>query len=324
MIAANNGAFPWRGTAAGRELEAAQRGDGPPSPEAMRLLHDRATREAIDSQVAAGLDLITDGLVRFADPAAPAATHLGGVQPGPRREGYPGTGVPYTVPVVTGEVSWTRPILTEDYLFAAEGCARPVKPVLAGPYTLARIAEDRAYGDPMALAMALATALNQELRSLQGAGAPMIQIDEPACLVHPEEFPIFSRIWEVLGRGISASLCLNLEGGDAAPLFPGLARLKRLGCLNLDAWRGRAGLAALRDTRWPEGMRLGLGVADGRDARVETGEEIEALVRSIDGLPPADRILLGTASSLGDLPPDTAAAKLRALAEAARRLRARC
>jgi len=320
VIATNNGPFPWRGGVAGRALEAAIRGGGP-APEEVRLLQDRATREVIDSQVAAGLDLVTDGMVRVPDPTALAAARIGGLEPGPRGEGYPGGG-PYTVPVVRAEVSWNQPILTEDYLFAAQGCPRPVKPVVVGPYTLARLAEDRAYGEPMALAMALAAALNQELRSLQTAGATFIQIDEPACLLHPEEFPIFSRIWEVLGRGVSAPLALHLEGGDAAPLFAGMARLRRLACLSLDAVRGRAGLAAFAGIGWPEGLRLGLGVVDGRDARVESADEIEALVRSIPGLPPPDRILLGTASSLGDLPADTAAAKLRSLAEAARRLRA--
>jgi 5-methyltetrahydropteroyltriglutamate--homocysteine methyltransferase len=321
VIAANNGPFPWRGGPAGRELEAVLRRGDPPSPEAVRLLHDRATREAIDTQVAAGLDLITDGLVRHSDPTSVLAAHLGGMEPGPRAGVLPGTARPYAVPIVTGEISWAGPILAEDYLFASQSSPRPVKPVLLGPYTLARLADDRAYHDPLALAMALAAALNQELRSLQAAGAAFIQVDEPACLQHPEELPLFGRVWEVLGRGVTAALWLQLEGGDPAPLYPGLARLKRLGCLGVDAVRGRAGLAALREARWPEGLRIGLGVVDGRDARVETAAEIEALVRSIDGLPPAGRLLLGTASSLGDLPADTAAAKLRGLAEAARRLR---
>lgn len=321
MIATNNGPFPWRGGPAGRALEAALRGGGAPAPEEIRLLQDRVTREMTDAQVAAGLDLVTDGMVRWPDPTSLLVTHLGGLQAGPRRDGLPGGGGPYTVPVVTGDVSWAHPILTEDYLFAAQGCQRPVKPVLIGPYTLARLAEDPVYRDPMALAMSLATALNQELRSLQTAGASFVQIDEPAILLHPSEFPIFSRIWEVLGRGISAAMCLHLEGGDAAALYPGIARLKRLGCLSLDAVNGRNGLGAFGEARWPEGLRVGLGVVHGRDARVETPEEIEALVRSVPGLPPPERVLLGTASSLADLPADTAAAKLRALAEAARRLR---
>jgi 5-methyltetrahydropteroyltriglutamate--homocysteine methyltransferase len=319
VIATNNGPFPWRGGPAGRALEEALK-DGGPAPEEVRLLQDRVTREAIDSQIAAGLDLVTDGMVRAPDPTALPAALVGGLAAGPRREGYPAGG-PYTVPIVTDEVAWRRPILTEDYLFASRGCPRPVKPVLTGPYTLARLAEDRAYGDPMALATALAAALNQELRSLQAAGATLIQIDEPACLLEPAEFPIFSRVWEVLGRGITTPLALHLEGGDAGPLFAGIARLKRLACLSLDTVRGRAGLASFAAVRWPDGLRLGLGVVDGRDARVESADEIAAVVRSIPGLPPPDRILLGTAASLGDLPPDTAAAKLRGLAEAARRLR---
>ncbi len=180
--------------------------------------------------------------------------------------------------------------------------------------------EDKAYGDPSALAMALAIALNQELRALQAAGATFLQIDEPALLERREEFPIFTRVWEVLGRGIGATLCLHLEGGGIEVLYPGIARLKRLGCLSLDAVAGRGSLALLESTPWPEALRIGLGVVDGRTESVESPEAIAAMVRSLRGLPPHDRVILGTASDLGLLTHAAAAEKLGCLAKAARML----
>ncbi len=302
MIATNNGSFPWRTP------------DTPDRLEGAAL--DRVTREAIDAQIRAGLDLVTDGLVRRRDPVTHVAGSLEGVAPGEQRQGLPGSGGSYRVPVVHSEVAWKKPILTEDFLFAKGGSSRPVKPVLLGPYTLSRLAEDRAYNDPMALAVGFAIALNLELKALQAAGATWIQVDEPAILLEKEDFPTFTRLWEVLGRGVTLRLCLHLEGGDIQGIYPGIARLKRLACLSLDCVRGRASLDLLRDTPFPETLMLGLGLVDGGTEPAESAEGIASLLRSVPGLPPADRLVLGTASDLGRLPPEAAFAKLRALARA--------
>ena len=322
MIATNNGGMPWRGTATGAELERAREGwrRGGTTLAALRLVEDRATREAIEAQIESGLGLVTDGLVRREDPTGYLVTHLGGMRPGEVRPGFPGDGGPYTVPVVESEVSFGAPILLEDFLFAREGTTAPVKIVLTGPYTLAKLADDGAYGDPLMLAMALAAALNQEIRALQSAGAPFIQINEPSLLDQQDEFPLFTRIWEVLGRGISTALGLHLPGAAADGLYPGIARLKRLACLSLDCVAGRATIDLLRSVPPPPELRISLGVVDGSLAGVDTTEAVVSRVGPLEGLPPHDRLLLGTAADLDRLPADTARARLRALAGAARRL----
>lgn len=301
MIVTNNGSFP----------------AGPRPKTASQEHLDRLIRQAIEAQIQAGCGLVTDGMVRGRDLVAPLAGALQGVTARGRGAAHHGPGFPHSVPVVEAEVSWTRPIFVEDLLFAGRGIAVPVKAVMLGPYTLARLAEDRAYHEPMALAMALAAALNRELRALQSAGATFIQINEPALLDHREDFPLFTRIWEVLGRGVSTTLCLHLEGDDIRGLYPGIARLKRLGCLSLDCVAGRGSLALLADAPFPDGLRLGLGLVDGGRDEVETPDSITATLAATAGLPPPDRLLLGNASDLGDLAPDVAAAKLRSLARVA-------
>jgi len=302
MLATNNGSFPWRDA-----------GDPEGAEEAVL---DRVTREVIGAQARAGLDLVTDGLVRRSDPVSHVAGKLEGVTLGAERDGFPGSGARYRVPIVASEVAWRRPILTEDFLFARDGSPKPVKPILVGPYTLARVAQDTAYNDPMALAMALAIALNLELKALQGAGASWLQIDEPAILQTKDDFPLFTRLWEVLGRGVTATLCLHLEGDDVAGLYPGIARLKRLGCLSLDCVAGRTNLSLLESAPVPETLKIGLGLVDGRATRVESPEEIAAILRASKGLPPPESIVLGTASDLGGLSADIAFAKLQSLAGA--------
>jgi 5-methyltetrahydropteroyltriglutamate--homocysteine methyltransferase len=320
MIATNNGAFPWRGSATGEALESARaaRRSGASTIEELRAVQDRATREAIEAQVRAGLALVTDGLVRREDPTTYLVPHLEGMRAGAMRSGFPGSGGPYTVPLVEAEVSWKAPILLEDYLFAREDTPVPLKIVLIGPYTLARLAEDRAYGEPLALAMALAAALNQEVRALQAAGAACVQIDEPALPAHAADFPLFTRVWEVLSRGITTDLHLHLQGGTLEGLYPAVTRLKRMACLSVDCLSAAGTLDLIRTAPPPAHMRLALGLVDGRSPEVETAEGIAALVGDPAALPPPDRLLLGTASDLGDLELEIAAAKLRSLSEAAR------
>jgi len=321
MITVNNGSFPWGGLPLGAELRQAQAEAPGGAEHAARLkeARDRVTRQAIEAQVAAGCDVATDGRVGREDPGAATIAGLAGIEIGPERPGYPADGRIFSVPVVRGEVGWKGALVAEDYLFAAQGAGRPVKPILTGPYTLAVLAEDHAYDDPMALAMALASALNQELRALQASGATVIQIDEPAIAAHPGDFPIFTRVWEVLGRGVQAGLVLHLEGGDLQGIWPGLLRLKRLGCLNVDCVTVRGNLDLVQSEKLPESLVLGLGLVGGRDDDRESPEAIAAGVRGAAGLPAPSRLVLGTGPDLGRLDTGAAIAKLRAL-DGARRL----
>lgn len=321
MITTNNGGFPWRGLPGADELEQALGGGARDASAAggVRELQDHVGRLAIEAQVAAGCDLVTDGLARRSDPMSDLVAGIGGLEAGPVRDGFPGGGT-YQVPIVRQELTWTTPIFGENYLFGTRGLEGRLKVVMTGPYTVAVLAEDHAYGDPMALAMALATTLNLELRSLQGAGVPWVQVDEPALVGRPEDFPSFARIWEVLGRGVQQTrLALHLEGGPIAPLVAGTGRLRRLGCLSVDCVTVPENLAALAAAPLPEQVALGLGLVSGRAPAVEEPATIAARVRSLTGLPAADRLQIGTATSLSSLPLATAVAKLKAL-DAARRL----
>lgn len=314
MRAMNGGSFPWRGTPLQAEFEAARAGA---DPVAARAVRDRVTRQAIEAQAGAGLDHFPDGLARREEPVAEAVARLRNVEAGEWRDGYPAGGARYRVPIVRGEVAWSEPILVEDYLFAASGTKATIMVVLTGPFTVAHLAEDHAYGDPMGLAMALATALNHELRALQEAGASFVQVDEPLLLAHPEAFPIFTRIWEVLGRGIRSRLALHLEGGLLAPLAAGVGRLKRIGCLSVDCLSHPENLAAAIEAPLPDTTFLALGMVG--SAPVDAGAIVSRL-RAAGPLPAGARLLLTTAGDLGALSPGEAAARLRTLAEAQRLL----
>lgn len=320
MRVANNGSFPWRGTALGDELERLRGAAAPDRPEAAwREARDRVARQAVAAQAEAGCDLVTDGLARRDEPVAEVVARLQGCEAGPEKPvGASGKGR-YRVPIVHGEVAWKEPILVEDYLFAATGSAVPVKVVLTGPFTIAHLAEDHAYGEPMALAMALATALNQELRALHGAGAAFIQVDEPGLLERPDAFPLFTRVWEVLGRGIGATLAIHLEGGSIAPIATGLGRLKRLGCLSVDCVSHPENLAAAAAAPLHDGALLTLGLVGGDSGKPGPAEEAAERLKGSAGLPESGRLFVGTSSDLAGLSFEDAAERIRWLVDVRRR-----
>ncbi len=155
--------------------------------EELGRIEDEVTVEALQEQADAGLDLITDGQIRWEDEQTYLARRLAGVSLDGLIRWFD-TNMYYRQPFIERAVAWRKPITVRDYQFAMEHSAKPVKAVLTGPYTLARLSVDKHYGSPLAAATALAEALNQEAKALQEIGAPFIQFNEPAIVRHKDDY----------------------------------------------------------------------------------------------------------------------------------------
>jgi methionine synthase II (cobalamin-independent) len=146
---------------------------------------DDAVRAILAIQDAAGLEPLTDG-GRWRGDADPLVERLLGGK---------GAGA--------GAV--------EAWRFAVSCTERAVKAVLPGPFSLAPGDEPRA--------MALAEAINEEARALVAAGAPLIEIEEPAAATIGEDERARSRFREVhrrLTAGLEGThLTLAIVGGNA-------------------------------------------------------------------------------------------------------------
>ena len=140
----------------------------------------RAAKEVIEDQVAAGIDIPTDGEVRRENYIHYHCRHLEGfdfdrLTPKSLRQGA------YTVklPTITGPVRASAPFLPHDWKMAQSFTDRPVKPTMPGPMTIADTTVDLHYDDEVKLNRDLASALNAEVLALVEAGCRHIQIDEP-------------------------------------------------------------------------------------------------------------------------------------------------
>lgn len=315
LLLASTGSYPRIGEAPEEQRHRqafARRERGELSDEAFEAVQDQVTEEAIREQVEAGIDLVTDGQIRWYD----AISHLPRTLSGVEINGllrYFDTNVYFRQPVVRGRLGWKGPALLRGFRFARGVSPRPVKPVLTGPYTLARgsLLKTDAYRGLGDLTLAYAEILAREVEALVGEGAALIQVDEPAILAHPEDLDLLAdalgRLADVKGR---AGLGLTTYFGDAAPLYRELQRLPidRLG-LDVTYSPKLPAVIAEQGSEKP----LALGLFDGRNTRLERQEEIFPLLDRILPSLAADRVHLCPSSGLEYLPRDRARAKLHTM-----------
>jgi 5-methyltetrahydropteroyltriglutamate--homocysteine methyltransferase len=221
------------------------------------------------------------------------------------------------VDVVTdGHVDWSDPLshVREAFALARLASPLPVKPVLPGPYTLARLAENGSDSpdDVPARAHALSKGLAAAVKDLVDAGATIIQIEEPAILSHPEDIRLLRQLLEPIwqARG-DAQMVLATYFGDAEPLYAQLNSLPA-DILALDC-TGSAGLA---DEIAATGASkvLALGVVDGRDPRLEDPGVIARHIETMLKRYVLDTVHLMPSCGLEQLPRARARAKLELLA----------
>ena len=203
----------------------------------------------------------------------------------------------------------------KDYEFAAANSEKPVKAVITGPYTLARLSQLGCYDNLRSLVMDLAGILNREARALQDAGAPVIQLDEPSILKHKDDADLFAEAIECALDGITATKALCTYFGDASGMHQRLFSLP-VDLVGLDFVMGPANFDIIADL--PDDKMLGCGIVDARNTRAETAEEVAETIRRLAASVPMDRLHVNPSCGLDFLPRPNARAKLVRLAEGAR------
>ena len=287
---------------------------------------DDATLLAIRDMERAGIDIITDGEMRRESYSNRFATELDGID-----IQNPGTtinrsGVPIPVPRVAGPIRRRGPVEVRDVVFLKSNTSRKTKITLPGPFTMAQQAQDDYYKDEEALALALAAAVNEELRELKAAGADVVQIDEPWLQARPERAARYGvkAINRAL-QGIPGPTIVHLCFGYAAAVKDkptGYSFLPQLegttaSQISIEAAQPRLDLGVLRELS----KSVMVGVIDLGSNEVETAEEVAKRIRAALKVVPAERLVVAPDCGMKYLTREAAFGKLKALAEAARTVR---
>ncbi len=282
--------------------------------EELAQVADGVTVEVLQEQADAGLDLVTDGQIRWEDEQTYIARGLDGVSINGLIRWFD-SNMYYRQPVIEGDLAWHEPITVRDYTFAVEHSAKPVKAVITGPYTLARLSVDRHYQSVETLASAFAEALNHEAKALQDAGATFIQFNEPAVLQHKDDYTAFAAACARMVDGLNVETALYLYFGDIEGIYPQILDLP-FDLIGLDFVMGAKNEGLLKRT--PFTKKLGLGIIDARNTRLEQPQAIAERIKQLsDGIDP-DNIHVGPSAGLEFLPREVAQEKLRLLAEGVR------
>lgn len=317
LILASAGSYPRIGDVPEQQIlrrAIALREKGEKTDKDLAEAENQVTRAAIKEQTEAGLDLITDGQIRWYDPISHIAGKLTGVKINGLLRFFD-TNFYFRQPVVDGELKWKEPIVTNEFLFAESIATKPVKPLLTGPYTLAKlsIVQHNKYKDVNQLVSDYAQALAEEVKRLSEAGAEIIQIDEPFLLKKPQKFGIFSQAIQTISRAKGkASLALYTYFGDTAPLYGRLQELP-VDLLGIDFtynWNLVDRIAAEGSTK-----SLGLGLIDGRNTKLEDNKVVLRMLEKILPKIKSGPAYLNPSCGLEYLPRERAFEKLQNMAK---------
>ncbi|HXN91622.1 MAG TPA: uroporphyrinogen decarboxylase family protein [Candidatus Sulfotelmatobacter sp.] len=299
------------------------------APELLEQAQDDATVVAIRDMERAGIDIITDGEIRRESYSNRFATALEGMDLDNPGTALDRTGHPNPVPRVVGPIRRTRPVEVRDVQFLRASTTRQIKATLPGPFTMSQQAQDDYYHDEEALAMALAAAVNEEMRDLFAAGADVVQIDEPYLQARSEKAERFAlaAINRAL-KGVEGTTALHTCFGYAHIVhnrpngYPFLEQLADTSVrqISLESAQQNVDLSVLRSL---DDKTLIVGVIDLSDeSPVEDVEAVAMRIRNALRFVDPERLVVAPDCGMKYLPRDKAFGKLRAMVKAAERVRA--
>jgi len=288
-----------------------------------------ATLLAIRAQEQAGLDIITDGEIRRESYSNRFATALEGMDLDNPGTALDRTGHPNPVPRVVGPIRRTRPVEVRDVEFLRANTTRRIKATLPGPFTMSQQAQDDYYHDEEALALALADAVNEEVRDLFAAGADIVQLDEPYLQARAEKAKRFAI--KAINRaldGVIGTTALHTCFGYAHIVhsrpngYPFLEELADVSArqISMESAQQKVDLSVLKSL---SGKTLIVGVIDlADDSPVEDVETVAERIRDALRFVEPERLILAPDCGMKYLPRAKAFGKLSALSKAAAKVRA--
>lgn len=296
----------------------------------------RAEVETVAEMVAAGMEVVWDGQLRWDSPAYllrefkgvdPWINQMVGVQAAePHAESdstdttpFEGNGhQPHAAfqekVKISGKIEWQKPILADTYRFLAERTPVDLRPVLTGPVSLSQFCDDGWYGNENSQRIIdIAKALHREIEGLVSAGAGRILIEEPLLIAGDVERLLLEETLVTLTDGIVADFFLSAENAvttdetflQIIPFKGVTVDARRLDPVEVERIAGRF---------QNQNKLIELGVIDGRSQRVETPEEVCDRMMNWGKLYNPDLLWVSSTSGLGGLSRETAYLKLQSLA----------
>jgi 5-methyltetrahydropteroyltriglutamate--homocysteine methyltransferase len=286
---------------------------GTVSPEELRALEERATAFWIEKQEELGVDILVDGEQYRGDMVAYFAENLPGFERGGLVRSYGNRY--YHKPIIVGEVEWQRPITLDWWQFAQKLTRKPVKGMLTGPYTIMDWSFNEHYADRRATCLALATVVRREVEALIEAGCKIVQVDEPALSVRPEELPVALEALHVVMDGLPAYFITHACYGAFEKIYP---QMLEAPVDNFDLEMSNSELNMLELLhKDPFTKDMSFGIVDSHSHVVEDVATVKQRLQEAMKVLPKEQLWLDPDCGLKTRTVDEAIGKLQVVAQAA-------
>ena len=290
-------------------------------------------------QVAAGLDILTDGEIGRESYSNAFATALDGVDIDNPGTALDRSGHPNPVPRIVGPISRRHAVNVEALKFLRAGAAgaagapgaagKIIKVTVPGPFTMAQQAQNEYYPTLEEAAYGYAAAVREEVADLFAAGADIVQLDEPYLQARPDPAKAFGvGVINAALEGITGTTAVHLCFGYAAIIHErpsGYSFLPELADCVADQISIETAQSGLDCSVLAElasaGKTVILGVLNLGDPAVESASAVAERVRRALPYVPASQLVLAPDCGMKYLPRESAFGKLQALTEAAAELR---
>ncbi|NDQ57178.1 MAG: methionine synthase [Acidipila sp.] len=283
----------------------------------LRELEKKATAFWIAKQDELGIDVLVDGEQYRGDMVAYFSEHW----PGFTRSGLVRSygNRYYHKPIVTSEVNWPGPTTVEWWQYAQGLTKKPVKGMLTGPYTMMDWSFNEHYSDRRATCLAFAGVLRKEVEALIAAGCKIIQLDEPALSVRPEELPVALEAMEAVTSGLDAYFITHACYGAFEHIYP---KMLELAVDNFDLEMSNGDMRLLELFRTHKFTKdISFGVLDVHSHLLEDGSKVRQRIKQALSIIPQEQVWIDPDCGLKTRSVDEAIDKLRACVEAAQAFR---
>jgi 5-methyltetrahydropteroyltriglutamate--homocysteine methyltransferase len=249
-----------------------------------------ALRLAIQDQLRAGADIITDGEMLRVDFNLGFYDYLQGIESLPSRRllGPPAHDQRDKYRATSRIRADLGLGVVEEYKWLRLQTDAPIKIAIPGPFTLSGCIDGGdVYKDRDAITLALIPIVNNEMLRLMDAGVDFIQLDEPSFACHPNDpdkfLDVIARTVEGVNAKIGMHMCFGNYRGRAvgwrsyAPLFPHLAKAKVQQLALEFASREMAEIELLKQI--PAPMEVAVGLVDVKNTWIEPPELVAQRLR---------------------------------------------
>lgn len=258
-----------------------------------------AVKTAVEEQIKAGIDIISDGQVR-GDMVHLFTNRLPGIK-----------GLEVIGKVLPAETTLTA----ADTRFAL-GKSVKVKGIVTGPTTLAHALHlsSKVYRNKEELALDLSVAIAKEVQGLAENGVCMVQVDEPIFSTGAADLPTGREALQRIASGVGIPVCLHVCGGLGDVIDEVLSMPVDIIDLEFAKNPGNLDLLSEKDLK---GKMLGYGCVDSSSPEVESTATIVSRIRKGLEVFAPEQLLIDPDCGLRMQTRDAAFAKLTNMVSAA-------